>query len=338
MRLSLSALVLALFAWVAPDQTVGQLLASLRDALKAGRSDAEIARTLHDTNLNQKLDDAVIEELQSEGAGPQTLEELDRQRRLSATLAAPTEPLNLFDAPATPAPEEQSATIEKARVIALKYTEGLPNFLCTEMVQRYVDSKGSQTWKKEDLLKIDVGYSDKGERHRLLEINGRPATQTLAQVGGFDSSGEFGTLLKWIFAPESTTEFHWQRWSRLRGNLAYVFSYRVPQEHSQYGINWRTSSKPLHMVAAFAGLVYIVRATGQVTRYTHQAEGIPADWPIVATPAVADYDFADVGGKRFLLPKRLDSRIVLKRGQNRNVVEFGNYRKFEGEAILTFDK
>jgi len=45
-----------------------------------------------------------------------------------------------------------------------------------------------------------------------------------------------------------------------------------------------------------------------------------------------------VGGQRFLLPRRVDSRVVLKDGQSRNVVEFVNYRKFASEATVTFEK
>jgi len=59
---------------------------------------------------------------------------------------------------------------------------------------------------------------------------------------------------------------------------------------------------------------------------------------VVRTPAVLDYDYADVGGQSFLLPRRVDSRVVLKGEQSRNVVEFVNYRKFAGEATVTFDK
>jgi len=73
-------------------------------------------------------------------------------------------------------------------------------------------------------------------------------------------------------------------------------------------------------------------------RFTDQAEGIPANWPILSTPSTLDYDYADIAGQKFLLTKHVDSRLLTKSEQNRNRIEFGDCRKFSGEATVTFDK
>jgi hypothetical protein len=328
----------ALVAQAAPGITAGELLSAVRAQLKASQPDAEIARAIHEASLTERLDGAVVEELESEGVGPQALEELDRQTELTQHLAPPAQPLPLFDAPAVPTAAEQTPLIEATRATALAYAANLPNFLCTETVHRFRESGRSGAWKLTDTLKLDMAYAEKREGYKLIEINGRPATKSLAEVGGYYSTGDFGTLLKFIFAPESAARFQWERWTRLRGRLSYVFSYRVEQAHSQYTLNWNGPRKRFHMVAGFSGRVYIDRETGQIMRYTDDAEGIPADWPVLHTPSVADYDFAEVGGKRFLLPRRVDTRFIAKDRQDRNLIEFTNYRKFEGEATVTFDK
>lgn len=322
----------------APGTTAGELLSAVRAQLKANRTDAEIARAIRQASLAERLDVAAIEELESEGAGPQAIEELDRQAELTQHLARPAQPLPLLDTPAAPTAPEQTAVVEATRASALAYADNLPNFLCTETVHRLRESGRGGPWKPEDTLKLDVAYSEKREGYKLLEVNGRPATKTLAEVGGYYSTGDFGTLLRFIFAPESAAQFQWERWTRLRGRLSYVFSYRVEQAHSQYTVNWNGPRKRYHMVAGFTGRVYIDRETGQILRYTDDAEGIPADWPVLHTPSVADYDFAEVGGRRFLLPRRVDTRFMAKDRQDRNVIEFTNYRKFEGEATVSFDK
>jgi len=56
------------------------------------------------------------------------------------------------------------------------------------------------------------------------------------------------------------------------------------------------------------------------------------------TPSVLDYGIAEVGGQPFLLPSRADMRVITKDGQERNVLEFGNYRRFAGEATVNFEK
>ncbi len=284
---------------IAQDGSAGGLLAVVRAAVKAGGDDAAVAATVHNTKLTERLDDAVIEELQSEGAGPKTLEELDRQRELTRKLAATAERPQLFDAPPEPTAEERARLLDKAREIAMQYTASLPDFLCTETVRRYVDPKVAEAWKATDTLKMDVAFSEKGERYRLLEINGRRTTKTLREVGGFSSNGEFGSLLKWIFAPASATQFQWEHWTNLHGRPTYVFSYRIDPAHSHYSMNWKKSGKTYSGIAGMRGVVYLDRETNQPMRFSDEADGIPADWPILRTPAVVDYDYADVGGRDF---------------------------------------
>lgn len=214
----------------------------------------------------------------------------------------------------------------------------MPNFICTQTVYRYVDTKASQSWKARDTLSLSVAYSEKGEQYKLLAINGQPTGKTLKSVGGFKSNGEFGSLLRSIFHPDSATQFRWERWSNLRGRPAHVFSYRIEQARSKYTLNLTALFKHYRMTSGMRGLVYVDRETNQVMRFSDEGEGLPDNWPILRTPSVLDYDYADVGGQRFLLPRRVDSRVIMRDRQSRNVMEFGDYRKFSSEATLTFEK
>ena len=44
------------------------------------------------------------------------------------------------------------------------------------------------------------------------------------------------------------------------------------------------------------------------------------------------------GSRRVLLPVRAESRIATVSGQTRNVIEFGDYRKFTSETNITYEK
>jgi len=181
-------------------------------------------------------------------------------------------------------------------------------------------------------------YAEKGERYKVLTINGKPTNKAMNKVGGFTSNGEFGSLLQRIFRPESSTRFTWQRWTNLHGRLTYVFSFRIARDHSTYRLNFGSIFKRYDMVSGVRGVVYLDRETNQIMRFIAGADGLPADWPILRTPAVLDYDYADVGGQRYLLPKRVDSRVVLRGTQSRNLTEFTDYRKFSTEATISFEK
>ena len=54
-------------------------------------------------------------------------------------------------------------------------------------------------------------FSEKSESYNLTAIDGKRTTKTFKQVHGVRSDGEFGALLKWIFQPESQTQFSWER-------------------------------------------------------------------------------------------------------------------------------
>jgi hypothetical protein len=229
---------------------------------------------------------------------------------------------------------QQKQVIDTARNLALEYTANLPNFICTETLRRSRQAKPSQGWKLVDTIAVDVAFSDKGERYNMLTINGKPTRKRFADLGGALSDGDFGTVLHWVFQPESQTLFRWERTEELRGRPMHVFSYRVEQNHSQFKVN----ANKLHMIAAFSGLVYVDRENNRVMRITYAPSGIPADWPVTEVSSELDYGFARINAQEFLLPLHAELTVTMKDGgQDRNEMDFGNYRKFSTEATLKFE-
>ena len=315
--------------------TVGELIAAFRTA--HGRPDAEVAAMVRQTTLTERLEDAVIEQLQSEGAGPRTVEELEWLREDSSTL--PAAALPPFDAsPALPA-EEQTRLIERARAMALEYTATLPNFLCTESVHRFTRSK-DKPWKATGAFTMDVGYSMKGgESYKLLTIDGKPTRKSMKDIGGFRSDGEFGSLLREIFRPEASARFAFERWANLHGRRVAVFSFHVDRTNSHYTVAASTGLFRTHRIlTGMVGHVYVDPETAQTLRFGDGDDGLPSTFPIRKSYSVLDYDWAEIGGQRFLLPRRVDLRVDARDTRMRNVMEFGNYRKFSSDATVTFDK
>jgi hypothetical protein len=225
-----------------------------------------------------------------------------------------------------PSPEEK--IIEKAREVALEYTANLPNFICTETIRRSQLPRRSQKWKLLDTLAVDVAFSDQGERYKLLTINGKPTSKHLREIGGMRSDAEFGSMLQWIFQPESQTKFQSELPTDLRGRPTDVFSYRIEQARSKFEVN--------HMMFAFGGHVYVDRETSRVLKITAIASGLPANSP--AFSQEVEFGFAEISGQKFLLPLHAQADATTQDGnQFRNELEFGNYRKFSSEATLQFE-
>jgi hypothetical protein len=233
-----------------------------------------------------------------------------------------------------PSPDE-TQILEKARELTLEYTANLPNFIGTETIRRFHLPKRSKTWKLLDTIAVDVAFSDQGERYRLLTVNGKPTRKSFKEIGGIQSDSEFGTLLRWIFQPDSQTRFRSEPPTDVRGRPSVVFSYRIEQDHSKFEVNF---GKRFHMFAAFGGLVYVDRETNRVLKITASPSGIPANWPITAASQELDYGFAEIGGQPFFLPLHAQLNVTMQDGSHaRNEKEFGNYRKFTTEATLKFE-
>jgi len=232
-------------------------------------------------------------------------------------------------------PSEQTQIIEKAREVALQYTANLPNFICTEAIRRFQLPKRSQTWKLSDTIAVDVAFSDQGERYNLLTINGKPTRKSFRKIGGTKSDSEFGTILQWIFQPESQTKFQSERPTDIRGRPTLVFSYHIEQDHSKFAVNF---GRRFRMKVAYGGLAYVDRETNRVLKITGVMSGIPANWPVTAVSEELDYGFAEISGQQFFLPLHALLNVTFQDGsQTRNEMEFGNYRKFSSEATLKFE-
>ena len=229
------------------------------------------------------------------------------------------------DSPLSP---EETQIIEKAREVALEYTANLPNFICTETIRRSQLPRNSQKWKLLDALAVDVAFSDQGERYKLLIINGKPTKRSFKEIGGMRSDAEFGSILQWIFQPESQTKFQSERPTDLRGRPTYVFSYHIEQARSKFEVN--------HMMFAFGGQVYVDRETNRVLKITAIASGLPANWPSFSQEV--ESGFVEISGQSFFLPIHAQTDATTQDGnQFRNELEFGNYRKFSSEATLQFE-
>jgi hypothetical protein len=337
-----SLLLTALVAWGGGAQTpvarpVEDMVRAVRSGLQARESDEQIARAIEAIKLTDRLDDEVIEQLQTEGAGQLAIDKLERQRDISCNLPPPAVPLRLFESPVTPSAEEQSRVIELARAWTTQYMASLPNFLCEKEVSRHTKRKDQAPWQMKESLKWELGYADRKEYQKLVAINGRPTQRKTAH--GWASSGEFGGIMSVIFRPNPEAKLQWSRWSNLRGRPVQVFSYYVEQKQAGFLLaasGWITSRR------AFAGLrgsVYIDGETGHIMRITYDADEIPSGFPVLRTHEVVDYSEVQIGGEKFLLPVRSTGQYVTTKGViGRSVMEFTNYRKFTSEVKIEFEK
>jgi hypothetical protein len=234
---------------------------------------------------------------------------------------------------------EQPRLLEKAREAALRYEASLPDFICTQVVNRWQRTWGaSWTSRLLDSLTVKLTYFEHKEDYELMRIDGWPTSLKYLQVSGALSTGEFGTRLFAIFHPGSQGEFRWKGWSTLRERRVARFSFRVAREHSTFRVqlgHLAAPTSPNSTVVPYHGDVFVDKDTHMALRLKEVAE-IPRGFPIHSSESTVDYDFVDVGGRRFLLPARASTKTRRGDVASENQTEFRDYRKFQTESQIRY--
>ena len=317
--------------------TVAQLEMFIRSAVELKQPDRQVAEYLRHVKMREKLDDRTIEDLQSLGAGPKTVAILRELGDASTTLpvATPPPPKPVYVPPPPPSSIEQEKIIDEARDYALNYTKQLPNFICVQVTRRDYDPTGTgNNWYHQDTITARLSYNG-SENYEVILHNNQPVTNaTMRQFGGTSSEGEFGSMMKEIFEPDTHTEFSWDHWGKLRGRKTYVFAYDVQQEYSKYRVE---ADNTQTIVPAYRGLVYIDEDTKMVVKIVMTPHDMPSSFPIHDITSSLDYDLETIGDQQFMRP--LKSVLTSKRDRqmSKNDIEFRLYRKFGTESTIKFE-
>jgi len=235
-----------------------------------------------------------------------------------------------------PDPSDQKKTISDATVYALSHEQSLPNFICTQTTQRFIDYTGIGGFRSVDLIVERLTYFEHHEDLRVFTLNGEASSLSHWELDGAISSGEFGAVMKGIFSPQANTEFWWQTFFTLRDRKMQVYSYRVSASHSDYHIV--VPYKNLDLVTAYHGLIFIDDRTHFVHRITLHADGIPRDFPAQDLSLVLDYEYWRIGDSDYLLPLEFEIRSRQGRSLLKNNVTYSDYRKFAATSSVSFER
>jgi hypothetical protein len=105
--------------------------------------------------------------------------------------------------------------------------------------------------------------------------------------------------------------------------------------------NWRIWVPGQYVVPSYKGSVWIDKQTGEALRIEMQAKDMPQAFPEISVETAVDYDTIGLGtADKFLLPVQAQALSCWRNSNEcqRNVIEFRNYHKFEGESIIKFNQ
>ena len=71
-------------------------------------------------------------------------------------------------------------------------------------------------------------------------------------------------------------------------------------------------------------------------QFTYLPDQIPKELDLFYTRTTVDYDFADVGGRDYLLPARSETEMRGRLAAARSVTDFRDYHKFAADSTVDF--
>ncbi len=237
----------------------------------------------------------------------------------------------------SPPPEPAAdPVIQKARAAANSFSEGLPNYVCTEYMTRYYSDARPADWHPIDVVSTNVVYEGEKESYRDIKVNGKAVKKSIEEIGGSWSTGEYGSVLRGLFARGTEAEFHQRTETTIAGVRAVVYNFGVEQDRS----DWRIMAPSQAIRPAYKGAVWIDPATGRVLRIEMQARKLPEEFPLDTVESAIDYDSVNIGSSRFLLPVHAEI-LSCQRGTpncTRNTMDFRNYHRFGSESSISFEE
>jgi hypothetical protein len=234
-------------------------------------------------------------------------------------------------------PIEQDPIIAKAKAAAAQYSSTLPDFFCRQVTTRYESDQPKDGWQALDTVTADVAYENGRESYKNIKIGNKAVNvESMEQISGSSSSGEFASILEDLFDPFTAASFRKKGQDSIRGRSAYTYTYEVKRENS----HWRIMTGAQLYYPAYRGTVWIDRETSRVLRIEMESRNVPVLFPFDKTETATDYDFVRLSTpEQFLMPVTAEV-LSCETGSSRclrNRIEFRNYRKFGAESDITFN-
>ncbi len=297
-------------AFAAKRVTVDQLEQTL--TVVSSRTDAEAARQLADVELTERFGTARLALWAPRLPGAAARDALIALADASAFLDPPQTEL-----PAKPAPDvaAQKQMLALTVTYVSKTIPKLPNFFATRETDRFEDTPQLQ---REHFLvpyqsihrvgasSVTVMYRDGQEA-----IDTGPSKKAPPMTEGLNAHGVFGPILASVLLDAAQSKLGWSHWEQGPAGLEAVFAFEVPREKSHYEVNYccvATESAtmvadlhPYHRIVGYRGRMTIDPNTGEVLRLLVEADLKPTD-PVTKAAILVDYDWVEIGGRRYLCP------------------------------------
>ncbi len=230
--------------------------------------------------------------------------------------------------------EEPAEVLNKFLSRVRRDLERLPDFVCTQTVERFSRADSLDTWRKSDTLHFEVAvvgsrelYARPGER----KFDSRPLAEMVGR--GTIGTGQFSNLAKLVFAT-GAAQFTFRGRGQRYGRDAYEWDYDVPLENSGYKLR----SGPAESKVAFQGTFWVDVQTLDLIRLEVQAYDMPQELGLAQADTDVVYSRIPIEGVGTLLPINASLRVMAVDGEeDLNRTRLDRCRQYTTESAIRFD-
>ena len=254
---------------------------------------------------------------------------------------------------------QKSTTLEAVRAYALSYYQDLPDYTCVQETDRRftremdlsanrragdrITVAGPQDYSH-SLIEEELSFVAGKETYKVTRVNdSRVANITHEGLGGTTSTGEYGSLLRHIFDPDTGTSFQSAAPTKLQGRTMNVFTFNVPQAKGYVIYDGEFKHEFLF---AYEGSVYADAETNAVMRITMKCVDFPSETRFTAIELTLDYKITQLSNRKFMLPshfsliwqKRRDetTRPMQYAEGETNTGDFKRYHRYKVDSTIDF--
>lgn len=209
----------------------------------------------------------------------------------------------------------------------------LPNYTCTETIERSARRAGSRRFELLDTLRLEVALVE-GKELFAWPGAGRFEDREVREfvAGGAIGNGNFGLHARAVFMGQAPV-FRFAGFETRDGRKLARYDFTVAQPLS--GFQVRVGDEKA--IVGYRGTVWADEQTHEAVRLEVHAEEIPPQLALQAVSDTIDYSKIRIGESYFLLPAEGEMVMIDIRGnENRNRIHFSGCRQYAGQSVISF--
>jgi hypothetical protein len=229
---------------------------------------------------------------------------------------------------------KQDMLLARARYHMGQTLNRMPNYTCTQTIERVERRAPSKRIQMVDMLRLEVALVNGRELYKwpgsgsFKEVDLRDMIPT-----GAVGTGQFAGYAQSVFLAGVARYTYMGEESR-NGRLQSRWDYVVPQNLS--GFNLKVGDR--EAIVGFHGSFWIDSETVDLKRLEVFADDIPPHLELRDAITRVEYERSHIGTGDFLLPSMSEMELVdLRGGASINRARFAGCRQYTGQSTISFD-